>query len=145
MVRLLAFTVLAAATVEVVSAAALSTPRSHAEVTIWRRDDGPLATMAATATETAVAADKTPTEIEDGENVLSDDTVTDEDDEVFTDVAAVALLAAWLIKTAAGDRRAWVGSAVLQAESTLLHASLTSSYVLPMKSAAQVSAAWAGA
>lgn len=60
-------------------------------------------------------------------------------------LVAVALLAAWLIKTVAGDRHAWVGNAVLQAESTLLHASLTSSYVLPMKNVAQVSAAWDGA
>ncbi|KNG85931.1 hypothetical protein ANOM_006010 [Aspergillus nomiae NRRL 13137] len=144
MVRLLAFIVLAAATVEVVSAAALPTPPRPAEVTIWRRNDGPLSTIAATAVETAFPAEKTTTEIEDGEDVPNDDTVTGEDDDVFTDVA-VALLAAWLIKTVAGDRHAWVGNAVLQAESTLLHASLTSSYVLPMKNVAQVSAAWDGA
>ncbi|KAE8398760.1 hypothetical protein BDV37DRAFT_262561 [Aspergillus pseudonomiae] len=85
MVRLLSFTLLAAATVEVVSAAALPTPPRPAEVTIWRRNDGPLSTIAATAVETAFPAEKTPTEIEDGEDVPNDDTVTGEDDDVFTD------------------------------------------------------------
>ncbi|KAB8210495.1 hypothetical protein BDV34DRAFT_220628 [Aspergillus parasiticus] len=78
MVRLLALTVLAAATVEVASAVALSTPQSPAEITIWRRDDHDVTTAAATATET-------PTEDTDGENVPSDDATTGADDEVSAD------------------------------------------------------------
>ncbi|KAE8135411.1 hypothetical protein BDV38DRAFT_284856 [Aspergillus pseudotamarii] len=85
MVRLLTFTVLAAATVEVAFAVALSTPQSPANVTIWRRGDVPVTTVVADATETAVTGDKAPTKNKDEESVPNDDSVTSDDDGVSTD------------------------------------------------------------